>query len=248
MERFTVDGIIVKTGVTGESDLVVWLLTRHRGVIRAFAKGVRSTKSRLHGCVSQFCYGSYTVFENKGVYTVSETVLTEPFFAVRTDLVRLTLAEYFCEVIIKCVAENTDSEEYLRLLLNSLHFLCGDKKTAEQIKVVFEMRFACISGYSPMLVGCDECGEFESAVMYFDCLNGKLYCDSCGRNRRLPSLSLSGVTVLRHIVYSKFEAVFSFAADKDTIRSISKLTQLYLQNSLQQRFKVLDYYTSVSDE
>lgn len=246
MERFTVDGVVVKTGVTGESDSIVWILTRDRGVLRAFAKGARNTKSRLHGCVSQFCYCTFTFFENKGIYNVSEAVLRESFFEIRTELCGLTLAQYFCEVIIKCVEENADSEEYLRLFLNSLHFLCGRKKTAEQIKAVFELRFACIAGYAPLLVACDECGEFESPVMFFDCADGKLYCEACGRDRALPSLAVSGVSVMRHIVFSKFDSVFSFNADKETLCEVSRLTQLYLQNVLQQRFKVLDYYMSVA--
>ena len=43
MEKFTVDGIVIKSSVTGEADRIVWVLTRNRGIIRAFAKGARGT-------------------------------------------------------------------------------------------------------------------------------------------------------------------------------------------------------------
>ena len=245
MERFTVDGIVVKTSVTGESDLIAWILTRDRGVVRAFAKGARNTKSRLHGAVSQFSYGTFTFFENKDVYTVSEAVLSESFFELRTDFFSLTLAQYFCEIVIKCVEENAESEDYLRLFLNCIYFLCGCKKPYLQIKAVFELRFACIAGYAPMLVGCDECGEFETSEMYFDCASGKLFCSPCGKNRALPSIPAAGVSVMRHIVFSRFSSVFSFNAVPDVLKAVSRLTQQYLQNSLQQSFKVLDYLTDV---
>lgn len=241
MERFTVDGVVIKTGVTGESDLIVWILTRDRGVVRAFAKGARSTKSRLHGSVSQFSYGMFTFFENKGVFTLSEGVLNESFFALRNNFETLTFAQYFCEIILKCVEENTDTEDYLRLFLNCLHFLCEGKKNPVLIKTVFELRFACIAGFAPMLVACDGCGAYETDTMYFDCMTGKLFCGECGRTGSLPSLKASGVAVMRHIVYSKFSSVFSFEADTETLKSVTRLTQQYLQNSVQQRFKVLSY-------
>ncbi len=243
MERFTVDGIVVKTSATGEADIIAWILTRNRGVIRAFAKGVRNTKSRLHGAVSQFSYGSFTFFENRDVCTVSEAVISENFFDLRTDFETLTLAQYFCEVVLKCIVENTSEEEYLRLFLNSIYFLCGCKKPCLQIKTVFELRFACIAGYAPMLVGCDECGEYATDEMYFDCATGKLFCGACGKDRALPSLACAGVAVMRHIVFSKFSSVFAFTAENDVLNAVSRLTQLYLQNCFHQKFKVIDYFT-----
>lgn len=247
MERFTVDGIVVKTSVTGESDYIVWVLTRNRGVLRAFAKGARGTKSKLHGAVSQFCYGTFTFFENKGVFSISEAVLSEAFFALRNDFTTLTLSQYFCEVVLKCVEENTDSEDYLRLLLNCLHFFCTGSRPPEQIKCIFELRFACIAGYAPMLVACDECGEYETPVMYFDCSTGQLFCSSCGQDRALPSLPVAAVSVMRHIVFSKFGSVFSFTAEPEVLDSVSRLTQQYLQNAVQQRFNVLRYLNEITD-
>ena len=71
MEKFTVDGVVIKTSVTGEADRIVWVLTRDRGIIRAFAKGARGTKSRLHGGTSLFCYCEFTFSEKNNVYNIN---------------------------------------------------------------------------------------------------------------------------------------------------------------------------------
>ena len=42
MEKINTDGVVIKTSVTGESDLILFILTRSRGLIRAFAKGARA--------------------------------------------------------------------------------------------------------------------------------------------------------------------------------------------------------------
>ncbi len=65
MEKFTVDGLVIRVSATGESDRIVWVLTRSRGLIRAFAKGARGTKSKLHGGTSLFTYCDFSFYEKK---------------------------------------------------------------------------------------------------------------------------------------------------------------------------------------
>ena len=159
MEKFTIDGVVIKTSVTGESDRIVWVLTRDRGIIRAFAKGARGTKSRLHSGTSLFCYCDFTFSEKNNVYNVSEALIKEVFFDLRKSMVTLTLSQYFCEVLMKCVPEKCEEEIYLRLLLNSFHFLCKGTKPDLLVKSVFELRLACVAGYMPSLIACNNCSD-----------------------------------------------------------------------------------------
>ena len=82
MEKFTVDGVVIKTSVTGEADRIVWVLTRDRGIIRAFAKGARGTKSRLHGGTSLFCYCEFTFSEKNNVYNINNTYIVYKVYNV----------------------------------------------------------------------------------------------------------------------------------------------------------------------
>ena len=70
MEKFNIEGIVIKTSVTGESDKILWILTRNRGIIRAFAKGARGTKSRLHSGASLFAFCDFAVYEKNDVICV----------------------------------------------------------------------------------------------------------------------------------------------------------------------------------
>lgn len=246
MEKFSVDGLVIKTGVTGESDRIVFILTAQRGVIRAFAKGARNTKSRLHAGTSLFAYCAFTLSENKGVYNVNEAPVKEIFFDLRSDLERLTVAQYFCEVMLKTVPEENSAPEYLRLILNSLHFLCRGNKPVLLIKSVFELRLVCFAGYMPGLVACDVCSEFETDVMYFDCLSGALYCKNCGKMKNVPEVSASVVAAMRYIVFSDFEKIFSFELAEDQLAKLNRLTEVYLSNCFQQQFRTLDFLHSAT--
>ena len=247
MEKFNVDGIVIKTSVTGESDKILWILTRNRGIIRAFAKGARGTKNRLHSGTSLFAYCDFAVYEKNDVFHINEAQVKEIFFDLRNDISTLTLAQYFCEVMLKTLPETVSGEEYLRLLLNSLHFLCTKEKPMLLIKSVFELRLTALAGFMPSLVACDKCGEFETDTMYFNCDNGLLYCKNCGKYTDAPSFPLSVITAMRHIIFSQFSKIFSFEISEDLLETLNFITGKYIENAFQQKFKLLDYFNSVKN-
>lgn len=247
MEKFTVDGVVIKTSVTGEADRIVWVLTRDRGVIRAFAKGARGTKNRLHGGTSLFCYCDFTFSEKNNVYNINEALVKEVFFDLRKSMEILTLSQYFCEVIMKCVPDKCEEEIYLRLLLNSFHFLAKGDKPPLLIKSVFELRLSSIAGYMPSLIACDNCSEYETDVMYFNCADGRLFCKSCGRGMAIPEAGLSVISAMRHICFSDFSKIFSFELQENSVKVLNRLTENYLKSALGQDFSLLRYFDDIKD-
>lgn len=247
MEKFTVDGVVIKTSVTGEADRIVWVLTRNRGIIRAFAKGARGTKSRLHGGTSLFCYCDFTFSEKNNVYNINEALIKEVFFDLRKSMETLTLSQYFCEVMTKSVPDKCEEEIYLRLLLNSFHFLCKGAKDELLIKAVFELRLSCIAGYMPSLIACENCSEYETDTMFFNCADGSLFCNTCGKGMAIPEAPLCVIAAMRHICFSDFSKIFSFELRKDSLEILGRLTENYLRAVLGQDFKLLDYFNDLKN-
>ena len=242
MEKFDADGIVIKTKVTGESDLIVFVLTRSKGVIRAFAKGARGMKNKLHAGSSLFSYCNFSFTEKNDIYHVNEAEVKEIFFSLRGDMTKMALAQYFCEVLLKTVPEGESEEEYLRLMLNALYMLCEDKRPALQVKAVFELQIAVISGYAPPLYACAQCGEFETDFMYFNCTTGELLCSRCGRQGDGVYVPVAVVAAMRHIVFSPFEKVFAFQLSEELLRPLTALTEKYLQNCFQVNFRLLGFF------
>ncbi len=246
MEKFTADGVVIKTSVTGEADRIVWVLTRDRGIIRAFAKGARGTKNRLHGGTSLFAYCSFSFSEKNNVYNINEALVKEIFFDLRKSMETLTLAQYFCEIMLKIIPEKCEEEVYLRLLLNSFYFLCKDEKPILLIKSVFELRTAAASGYMPALIGCESCGAYESDTMYFNCSEGLLFCKNCGRGMAVPELPLSVISAMRHICFSEFSKIFSFELNSDSLERLSRISEIYIATVFEQNFKLLEYFKDIN--
>lgn len=239
------DGIVIRVVKTGESDRFVKILTRDRGVVSAFAKSADRAKSKLQTATSLFAYCNFSLFPGREHYSVDEAEIITVFYGLRDSIEALTLGQYFCEIASLMSPENSADEAQLRLILNSLRFLETGEKDREMLKAVYELRSASSGGYMPDLVGCSGCGAFESDTMYFDAGDGTLYCSSCGQTRGLRALPLSVVRAMRHIVFSPFEKIWSFTLPPEETALLSSVTELYLENGLGRRSRLLDFYRSL---
>lgn len=241
---FSTDAIVLKITKTGESDRLLTLLTRDKGIVKAFAKAADRPKNKLHMSTNLFCYGRFTFYEGVKSTKVEECDLNETFFGLQNDIAKLALAQYFNELMIETAPVETDANDYLRLLLNSLYFLANDKKDARILKALFEMRLASISGYMPSLVACAECGEFETEPMFFNITTGELFCNCCkgSGTRQLP---LEAVSAMRHIVFSETEKLFSINVTENTMPQLEYVAEKYLHTELRKKFNTLDFYKSI---
>ncbi len=244
--RTNTDGLILKEQNIGEKDKLVTVLTRHNGLVRAFVRGAKSVNNRKNSSTGMFCFSKLCLYKTKESYIIDEAEPIELFFELRNDLEKLALAQYFSELIITLVQEDEPAEDYLRLILNSLHFLAKGKMPTEQVKAITELRLMCIAGYMPNLVACDRCGEYETDTMYFDVEDGLLYCENCMSNSMLYPLDIGLIKALRHIAFSDFEKIYSFKMDESALPDLSYITEKYLLSKLQRNFKTLEFYKEIT--
>ncbi len=245
---FKTDGIVIKEGATGEQDRIVTLLTRDRGVIKAFANGARNPKNKNVSSTGLLCYSDFLINKTqKGVYVIREATAKEVFFSLRSDIVRLSLAQYFAELTYELSPREEDSSEYLSLLLNSVYLLMKGEKNLRQIKAVIEMRMLSMAGYMPSVVACENCGSFESETMFFSTFTGELFCESCKPLERTHKIPLGVVTAIRHICFSNSNKIFSFSLPDEGLSLLSEVTEKYLRNITARRYKTLEFFNMMSD-
>ena len=243
--RTNTDGLILKEQNIGEKDKLVTVLTRHNGLVRAFVRGAKSVKNRKNSSTGMFCYSKLSLYKTKDTYIIDEAEPIELFFELRSDLEKLSLAQYFSELVLTLVQEDEPAEEYLRLILNSLHFLAKGKMPIEQVKAITELRIMCIAGFMPNLIACDRCGEYETETMYFDVEDGLLYCENCVPSDMIFQLDIGLIKALRHIAFSDFEKIYSFKIEEYALPDLSYITEKYLLSKLQRNFKTLEFYKEI---
>ena len=242
--RITTDGLVIKETNIRDNDRMITIITRDLGVITAFVRGVKSIKSKRGSSTSLLSFSNFSLELKGDTYTVTEASINKVFFGAGSDIITLTVAQYFCELCNVFRPYENESEEFLRLILNSLHFLTENKHSPELIKAITELRVAVIAGYAPNVVACNGCGKFEDAVMYFKLDDGTLYCNEC-RKENCVSIPLTVLQAIRHIVYSKFESLYSFEIPETAAKQLSQLTERFVTYQTEHRFTTLQFLRGI---
>ena len=221
-------------------------MTRNMGVIRAYAAGAKSIKSKKAAATGLLTYSNFLIEKKGENYRINEASVINTFFSSGTDIVTLSISHYFCELcLVLGPHDSSSSEEFLRLILNSLSFLIKNKKSPQLIKAITELRIAAISGYCPNLIACEGCGKFEDEKMYFKFKNGMLLCDDCVTDDDLIPIDLTIIKAMRHIVFAKFERLYSFVIPDDAANILSQITENYIKIQTEHYFKTLDFLNSI---
>lgn len=238
------DGLVVRQVNYKDNDQILTVLTKEHGLMTLKARGVRSRSSRLKGACQLLAYSEFTVFENRGFHTIDEANAIQMFPELRTDIELLSLASYFAQVAEVLSQEDMPNPELLSLTLNALYALCRRLCTPELVKAAFELRAACLGGYTPELSGCAVCGNPEPDR--FDVRGGILCCASCsaGEGLRLP-VSPGSLAAMRYLVSCDAKRLFAFRLEGRAMKELCDLTETYLQTQLERGFYTLDFYKSL---
>lgn len=247
------EGIVIKETNVGENDKYITILTAENGTVEAYVKGARRKGSKLYTSTGTFCYSNFELFYNKNRYYVDQADINNLFYDIRLDIERLSVASYFCQVIYEIKPDKDISKDALRLMLNSIHLLANTKKNLRLVKSVFELRIMAISGFSPDIIACRECGEFDKNIRFY-INDGTIICDSCAEKQNSESIDIGyakltpGVlAAMRHILYSEPEKVFSFTLDDENLKLLSEVCESYLIWQTEKNYKSLEFLKNIID-
>lgn len=237
--------LVLRVTDYNDRDALLTLMTPEHGKLTAKVRGLRRKNSPLTAPCQLLAYSEFTLFEYRGYYTVNEAHSVNLFVALRRDLQLLSLGTYFAQVGELVAQEDTPNGELLSLILNCLYALSNLELPEIQVKTVFELRVACIAGYSPNLYNCGACGNDTGVV--FDLSEGTLLCGDCVSlaQGELVRINAAMLETLRYIAQSDPKRVFAFRVGRDTLQSANSLTEKYLLAQLEQRFSTLDFYKSL---
>lgn len=238
--------LVLRVTDYNDRDALLTLLSPHHGKLTVKARGLRRKNSPLVAPCQLLAYGEFILFEYRGQYTINDAYSLELFSDLRRDLAKLSLGTYFAQVAELISQEDLPNPELLSLLLNCLYGLSKLALPEKMVKAVFELRAACLAGYTPDLFGCHICGNQEPDR--FDLSEGQLECHSCrhmgASGIRMP-VTNSILEAMRYICYCDPKKLFSFQAGQETMDKLSSISEAYLTTQLERGFSTLDFYKSL---
>lgn len=248
---FNTDGLVIKSNKYGESYRIIYVLTPEKGIITASSRISGKINSESSSGTQLFSYSSFSFNKRKDRYYVSSAKSLHIFYELRKNLEKLSLAEYFSELLLEC-RNDRKNEEIFRLSLNTLYFLeKGTRQSPELLKSVFELRLLSLNGFTPDVLACRACGKYIPENPVFLIRGGCFYCaehlppENERQGDRLFLISKNTLHAIRYIVLSDLNKIFSFRVSLETEKELGKFSEEFARWQLSRKFPALEFYKSI---
>ena len=246
MEPIVTPGLVLRETRYKEADRILTILTPGLGVISASAPNSLRLKSKLFSACGLFCYSEFVLLPGRNMYTVREASNQHVFHGVSSSIEGMSLAMYLAEMAAVLSPTGAEAEKELRLLLNCLYVICGQKTDLRVVKAVFELRTMSECGFLPQLVCCRDCGIYEGPSFYLDPQEGCLLCADCARKAgKTPNLDAGALYALRYICLVEDKKIFSFKISVASLSKLAAVAEQYALTHLDKPLKSYDFLKSV---
>ena len=216
-DEIVLNGIVLSSGLQGEYDRRLVILTREQGKITAFAKGVRRPSSQLISKTQLFVMGAFTVYPGRNAYTLINVDAKEYFHELTFDMNKYCYGSYFCEMMSYFTREGDRSADYLNLLFVSLNAL---KKGLLPVKLI-----RCV----------------------FDPLSGGILCENCrSKAKKSIHISEDARYVLQYINGATLGNLYNFTVSDSVLEELMMITKEFLAVYVDRKFNSVEIIESLS--
>ena len=180
------EGIVLRTQKYGEADLIVTYLTSERGIIKAFAKSPRKTRSRFGSSLEPLTYAKISLWgKEQSMPKITQSDVISSFHQLRESYDNYINISKLSEIIISLIPESIPNKRVFNLFLDILELARSSGEGAKDaLFLIAQVRLLAITGYAPGLKDCGKCGK-KSNNFYPD--SGTILCSRCASAQ--PSLS-----------------------------------------------------------
>jgi DNA repair protein RecO (recombination protein O) len=226
------EGIVLKSSVYGEADLIVTYLTRDFGLLSAFAKSPRKIKSRFGSSLEPLTYAkiSFIGKEDANLPRLTQSDIIVSFHHLRDDYACFVRLAEMLEMIIHFLPERELNGNMFALLLKMLSRLQPGERN-DLYFLFCKIRFLGIAGYLPRLDACGRCGKraSEQAESRFYLSQGSLICDACkGDGTEAIALSRGSLKFYGSILQWGFANIDRVKAPAPLIAEIAHLIDAHI--------------------
>ena len=174
------EAVVLRAQKLGESDRIVTLLTRSHGRVRAVARGVRKTSSRIGGRLEPFAPVDIQLYTGKSLDSVTQVEsIAAMGGALTSDYVAWTSGTAMLETAERLTPqEGEPAVPQFALLVSGLRSLTAGEHDPRLILDSYLLRSLAVAGWSPSFHDCAQCGS-EGPHRAFAIPAGGIVCDSC---------------------------------------------------------------------
>jgi len=219
----------------GERDKILTLYTREFGKVRAIAKGVRRTTSRMGGHLDLCGYAAVLLVHGRNLEIVTQGRALRTFPRLRDDLTAFSKACYAVELIDRFTEDGDPNPELFRSLVRVLEHIETNAQPTQAL-CLFMLQLLALSGYRPQLYHCVAC---EAAIApgdnAFDAALGGVLCPACAPAHQ--AARPIGVAVLKFLrnLQRRGEDLLRMPVSPEALAEAEAFLDLYVHHLLERR-------------
>jgi DNA repair protein RecO (recombination protein O) len=227
---FRDEGVVLRSMRLGEADRIITFVTPDHGKVRAVAKGVRKTKSKLGGRLDLMTHVSIMCWRGRELDVVTQAEIVDSFRPIREDLDKMPVAFTMLEAVDQVAVERNPMPELFRMLVGALTTLAGDGGAV--LLGAFLWKLLALEGVGPVVEQCASCGEAAELVAFDEAVGGFL-CKSC---RSGIAVSPETVTLVRHIMGGRLRQALAEPPSRATAE-VERLATIATEYHLDRRLR-----------
>lgn len=252
MSTYKSKGIILKRSNFSEADRIVTVFTATIGKIRAVAKGVRRTMSKLSGNLELFTHSNLVFAKGRNIDLIVGSDTIDSFNNLRSDLSKTSIAYYIAELTDKLTPDEHKDTRIYELLVKTFRRINQDKFPISnfQFSMVlitrfFEVKLMNYLGYSPELYKCVHCNKkIDSNSNYFSSFLGGILCKNCRNyDKRAIRISTDAIKILRFLQKNDLDNV---KINRKALREIEEVLRDFIVFILEKELKSTEFIKKIS--
>ncbi|WP_183644535.1 DNA repair protein RecO [Neomicrococcus lactis] len=220
-------GIVLRTYKLGEADRIIVMLSPEYGQIRAVAKGVRRTSSKLGATLEPFMLVDAQIVHGRTLDIITQAQLQRPYGQlIAADYTLFTTANVMAETAERLTQTDDESSAVqYRLFHGALAALSRNQHNPSRVLDSYLLRALAAEGWAPNFSECVKCGRPGPHASVNIVLGGSV-CVDCKPSGSL-SPGPSAVMLLAALLAGDWDLID--AADMADQRAASGIVTGYVQ-------------------
>jgi DNA repair protein RecO (recombination protein O) len=229
--------VVLRQHKLGEADRIITLLTRHHGLVRAVAKGVRRTRSKFGARLEPFAHIDVLLYPGRNLDIITQVQTVDAFSEdIVCDYGRYTTACAVLETAERLAGEERAPAPRLhQLTVGALRAVALGQRSAELVLDAYLLRAMDLTGWAPAITECARC-DAPGPHRAFHVAAGGSVCVHC----RPPGAASPSVEVLELMdALLRGNWVLANKAEASVRSQASGLVAAHLQWHLERQMRTL---------
>lgn len=171
------EGIVVRTTDYGETNKIITIYTREHGKVGVMARGAKKPRSKLAASGQLLTYGQYLYTIGKGLGTLHQGDIQNPFRYIKEDIYKMAYATYIVDFVDKMPISDVRNPYLFELVLQLLTYI--DEGVHPQVlSFIFDVKMLPLLGIEPETSHCIQC-HTTTEPFKFSISGGGILCLRC---------------------------------------------------------------------